>query len=694
MVKLNKTKFFFMIVLLFLFLGLNCLSTGPQPWFTTENGSLDKNIIQSRLLTQKVTSTQAYIERGPITISSDFQLNNSGVTGFKGNGTIDDPIRIEGYNITASGGYLIYIRDTTYYFTIQNNLLNGLGTSSYGIYFWNVVNGTIANNIIMNSSRDGIRLSSSFNNTVSNNTVHNNNWYGIRLITSANSNTLINNTVFNNNQNGIGLEGFGGSHNNTITNNTIFNNLYDGIKLMQSSNENMILNNTVYLNTQNGIWLERSKYNFISSNIVFSNDDGIRLFVSSSNNTVTNNIAFNNSWNGIAARWDSNNNIISNNTVYNSLEDGINIIGSYNNDIVQNIVNSSNWRGIAIQKDFDGNVGSENNTIDSNIVYKNNLHGLELIDSNHNVITKNIFHNNYEYGIKLTLGSEDNIIEFNDFFENNRDGFEIYDAGPNNLITNNFCDDRIPQDSSPLPNPYHLSAPAIITPTAENLTLAGNVFIQWDASVDTFGHSLTYSVFYSTNDGVSWITLASGLNSTNHTFVTTTVSDGTFLQFKIHTVDSIGFVAKTVSTETFLILNALSPPVIKFPNGGTTLNGTVTIEWSTSFDPYNHSIIYSVYYSSNNGDTWTQLASELTTTSYRWNSTAVPNGFNYLIKVVTTCSEGTTVQDISDGTLAIQNAIPTTTETSTTSSLIPGMTGLVLLVAMFTLLARRINSKM
>ncbi|MFX0015515.1 MAG: hypothetical protein ACFE98_13065, partial [Candidatus Hermodarchaeota archaeon] len=53
--------------------------------------------------TLKGTSTQAYIEHGPITITSDFQLNNSG---YPGNGTIDDPIRIEGYNITFSSGDL------------------------------------------------------------------------------------------------------------------------------------------------------------------------------------------------------------------------------------------------------------------------------------------------------------------------------------------------------------------------------------------------------------------------------------------------------------------------------------------------------------------------------------------------------------------------------------------------------------
>ncbi|UCE13131.1 MAG: right-handed parallel beta-helix repeat-containing protein [Candidatus Heimdallarchaeota archaeon] len=855
----------------------------------------------------KISSTQSYIERGPIIIASDFQLNNSG---FQGNGTIDDPIRIEGYNITASSGTLISISDTTYHFHVANCLVNGLGTIGNGIYFDDVSHGTIVNNTIYDNSWNGILVSASENNTIEsntiynsggaginiesgsnncfiirnqaycnngsgiaiedadnnkifNNSIHENDWNGIGLRESSNNfisnnsihdhpytgillfsssdnilshntvynhgtrgigvgeadsnnntlysntiynsggsgilvslsqvnldifNTIINNTCFNNSRNvsgsgisdywtsgislsnssaiisnntvidnfdngmliyvskntvvsnniirnngrhgisvtlanttivtnnevfdntndgihlfgsinnsvlnnsiynnmitGISLSPFDdlginrNSDNNTITRNDIYNNNIHGIELSLSEN-NSIINNTAYSNFWAGIWLWNSSYNNLIKNSVYNNKYGIWVEKSSNtiiikntvhateivdhnrhgilvddskhnsieNNSLTNKgigfvgpniknykqkIVANNSINGkpfiywedtnggtvpqgagqvflfnctnvliadqtisntymgVSAvfcshltisnntlhdnRWGinlhhyTNKTTLINNTGYNNRGD-IFLYLTYDNMVCNNRVGNNSLYGITLE-------ASENTTISNNIVFKTNLHGIHLWGAENNTIAQNIIFDNLKDGIITDELSKYNFVQFNDFSRNNAEGSQAVDNGSNNVFAHNYWSDWTGtgtylidgttenQDSSPLTNPYHLLAPVITSPTHDSSTLSNNVTIQWTSSIDTFGHSLTYSLFYSTEEGINWTMLASGLTSTNYTFDTTTIVDRTNISFKIHTIDSVGFVTKSVSTETFLIVNSHQ---LSSPSGG------------------------------------------------------------------------------------------------------------------------------
>ncbi|MFX0207090.1 MAG: hypothetical protein ACFFDT_13965 [Candidatus Hodarchaeota archaeon] len=90
------------------------------------------------------------------------------------------------------------------------------------------------------------------------------------------------------------------------------------------------------------------------------------------------------------------------------------------------------------------------------------------------------------------------------------------------------------------------------------------------------------------------------------------------------------------------------------PNGGESLSETETLSWTAS-DADGDSLTYSVYYSADNGGTWALLASGLTNTSIDWDTTTVPDGEEYLIKVVV--SDGTlTAEDQSDDVFTIDNA--------------------------------------
>ena len=113
--------------------------------------------------------------KSPIWITNDNDLNDS----FPGKGTFDDPIRIEGFNITSSSSPLIYIQDTTFYFEIANNYLNGQSSSMRGIYFYDMVHGTIRNTTIT-SCYWGIDFQHSSENTIFNNTIFQTSYSGNR----------------------------------------------------------------------------------------------------------------------------------------------------------------------------------------------------------------------------------------------------------------------------------------------------------------------------------------------------------------------------------------------------------------------------------------------------------------------------------------------------------------------------------
>ena len=103
----------------------------------------------------------------------------------------------------------------------------------------------------------------------------------------------------------------------------------------------------------------------------------------------------------------------------------------------------------------------------------------------------------------------------------------------------------------------------------------------------------------------------------------------------------------------------LSPPTVLFPNGGTTLNGIVTIEWSPAIDQWGYMVNYTIYYSNDSGSTWISLASDLSTTSYQWDTTTVPDGTEYLVKVVATCAVDLSTEDVSNSIFTIQNTVVT-----------------------------------
>jgi parallel beta-helix repeat protein len=103
-------------------------------------------------------------------------------------------------------------------------------------------------------------------------------------------------------------------------------------------------------------------------------------------------------------------------------------------------------------------------------------------------------------------------------------------------------------------------------------------------------------------------------------------------------------------------LHILTKPTLIYPNGGEILNDTIEIKWVSLNDSFNHSIVYSVYYSTNDGIDWDILISEIIATNYTWDTTLFDDRTNYLIKVVVSCPvSGFSYEDISDQAFSIDN---------------------------------------
>ena len=98
-------------------------------------------------------------------------------------------------------------------------------------------------------------------------------------------------------------------------------------------------------------------------------------------------------------------------------------------------------------------------------------------------------------------------------------------------------------------------------------------------------------------------------------------------------------------------------PVVQvvYPNGGQFLKRLEThrITWEST-DTDNDNLTYALLYSSDGGASWNPIALDLAQTEYNWDTSELPSGCNYLVKVI--ASDGfNTSQDISDNSFAISD---------------------------------------
>ncbi|UCG02895.1 MAG: right-handed parallel beta-helix repeat-containing protein [Candidatus Heimdallarchaeota archaeon] len=431
------------------------------------------------------SSVMAYEMHDPFYIDDNADFGPAGYN-FTGDGTFNKPYLIEGYQITNNSFHLIHIENTTAFFKISSNLLNGISRNYNGVFLKNVTYGIVFNNSITNCV-GAVNLENSYNNTVTEN-VLSYSTNGIRLSYSDN-NTLTINTVYNSTNSGIYYQY---SLNNTCFNNTAYNNTWAGIWFTMSNNSKIILNK-VYSNGWDGIGLQVSRDNNISDNKAYYNAlAGIKLINSTNNdlfrnsayqnsedgvyldssdiNTIVDNDAYQNSESGLFSRYSIKNNITLN-SFYSNAENGNTLVNSHNNTIDNNYIfcngnTTACSHGISelsmkIQQ-FGGGNGifmdpSNYNNITNNDIFNNTDDGIELVDSNYNLIDGNDIYGNGNNGGGSSRGISDisfsiqqfgggngifmdpsdyNKITGNNIFNNSENGIRL-DNSSHNLIDGN-----------------------------------------------------------------------------------------------------------------------------------------------------------------------------------------------------------------------------------------------------------------
>jgi parallel beta-helix repeat protein len=433
----------------------------------------------------------------------------------------------------------------------------------------------IQNNIVLRSifyqnGDQGTVLIESNNNIIDNNTISN---IEFAVDTYDSNNNQFSNNKFIDVVNGMFIQG----NNNRITNNTFYNIDVEGtcgISVKNSFN-NTISNNLAYYMGEWGIHLTNVSNCTISSNLIHDINTGIKV-----DNSECNNFSFN--------------------EIYRS-GTGVGITGSKDELILNNTVYYNTGTGIDIQS-------STRNTVFGNTVYQNGIYGIILFNSHSNNISRNSVFDNINEGLNLKA-SNGNIVTWNDFQENG--GNQVIDDGANNIFVFNywegwdrpdndsdgFVDDPFligvgNQDNYPVIGPitHVILLPNIISVQIE-ATYSDSWPIQWTPAIDSFGHHVFYSLFYSLDGGNSWVQLGSNLTETTYTWDTTTVSNGENYVLKLQVACSEGKTITSPLTSQFRIENlspsAPSSPYDPVPNVVLLIIGVTIIIGSI--------IIYSLY---------------------------------------------------------------------------------------------------
>ena len=567
---------------------------------TTTNSCIDnKNRHHNQRIVIDFSFRESSYEESPlihISNNSDF-ASQASANLWDGNGSVSDPYVIEGYNITTSGGSPIQIGNTTVFFEIRDCLIVGGPT---GILLQNVTHANVWNNTIQESDSWGVLVTESVSIIVTNNTIHD-----ITGVDSAGLYSLgseycefSNNTIRNVNGWGI-LADY--STNCTITVNIVSESSKEGIRLRDSSENNMTLNEITH-SELNGIKLGNSHRCRIEQNLVgYSLSNGI----------------------SIEASIDC---LVSDNVLYEG--------GGYALDI-----------------------SGDSTDIISNTLYKSQLQGLRCQSNNNNVTRNNFIQNNLAFSLPsswlVDLGTD------NDITGNYYEIWTWPDENEDDIVDQPYLYDYVGENSDNEPHVkvfqtdlmHILTRPILIFPneTMDGTKFWGPVQLLWSVSSDTFGHDATYNVSVSNNGGTSWIEIGHDLLDTNLEWNSLEYTESAEYRFKVIAQCTDGLVSEYTTGVEYEVKNhTLSVPTVLTPNGGESIFGNYDITWSDAVESWGLPVTYDIYYSLNAGETWSEIIDSLEDNSFVWDISGIPDGNQYLIRVVARSASGLVSEDVSD----------------------------------------------
>ncbi|MEW5766299.1 MAG: Ig-like domain-containing protein [bacterium] len=186
-------------------------------------------------------------------------------------------------------------------------------------------------------------------------------------------------------------------------------------------------------------------------------------------------------------------------------------------------------------------------------------------------------------------------------------------------------------------------------------TWSGTRTITWQAN-DPDGDPLLIDIYYRRSGDLTWEVIATGeTNDGSFDWNTTGVADGQNYLIKVRAQDDTGLAHEDVSNAVFSVDNPSAPVVtLTYPNGGEKLRGT-EIRWQAS-DEDGQALSIDISYSSNGGASWIFIGQgEANDGVKAWDTTAVLDGNNYLVKVKATDTTGLSGEDTSDAVFMIDN---------------------------------------
>jgi endonuclease/exonuclease/phosphatase family metal-dependent hydrolase len=169
--------------------------------------------------------------------------------------------------------------------------------------------------------------------------------------------------------------------------------------------------------------------------------------------------------------------------------------------------------------------------------------------------------------------------------------------------------------------------------------VSGQIDISWACGGE--GDSLSFTLFFSDDAGLSWKELWSGQSDDNtYPWNTLSVSDGTRYKLRVVASGQASF-GMTESRGTFTINNPGNvPPEIELndPRGGELLHDDCEIRWSAA-DADGDLLLVSLDVSIDDGVTWvTIVTGEGNDGSYLWDTRGMPNSPFYRLRL--RCTDG------------------------------------------------------
>ncbi|MHA2091580.1 MAG: hypothetical protein ACW98K_12030 [Candidatus Kariarchaeaceae archaeon] len=219
--------------------------------------------------------------------------------------------------------------------------------------------------------------------------------------------------------------------------------------------------------------------------------------------------------------------------------------------------------------------------------------------------------------------------------------------------------------------PHSMSIPSVLYPN-NGESVFGNVLVEWRLVTDNWGHTVYYDLYYSPDAGTTWTVIVKNLSQTTYSWDTSGLTGSEYL-IKVEAHDTEANIVEDISDMKFTILppHALTAATISYPTTSDTISGTVIVTWSGASDNWGHSLAYDLYYTSD-GSNFVLISSNILTTDFSWQTSGLPDGDSYQLKILTRDNVGNEVESVT-GRFSIDNIVETKT-TTTTSTIEPTTT--------------------